>query len=99
MLIRGRSKGKVIVFVRDRRRIVSVAFMAILVVGLLIFLMSQPSIEDDAVWWPLMLQIMFANLFASLPFMLFDREGYKERVAPVQLDVAGGGRRDGDLSS
>jgi hypothetical protein len=88
-LIRGRSKGKAIVFARDRKRLVAVALLAILVVGLLIFLMSQPSLTDDAVWWPLMLQTMFANLFASLPFALFDREDYKERREPAQLDTAG----------
>lgn len=63
--------------------------MAVLIVGLLIYLITQPSIRDDAVWWPIILQTMFANLFASLPFILFDREDYKERRAPVQLDAAG----------
>jgi hypothetical protein len=87
-LIRGRSKGKAIVFAWDRRRIITVSLMAILVVGLLIFLVNQPSVADDAIWWPLILQTMFANLFASLPFLLFDREDYKERNAPVQLDSA-----------
>jgi hypothetical protein len=87
-LIRGRSKGKSIVLVLDRKRVMSASFLAILVVGLLIFLIGQLSIKDDP-WWPLILQTMFANLFASLPFMLFDREDHKERDAPVQLDAAG----------
>jgi hypothetical protein len=88
-LIRGRSKGKAIVLARDWKRLLIAALMAVFTVGLLIYLISQPSITDDAVWWPLILQTMFANLFATLPFMLFDREDYKERRAPVQLDAAG----------
>lgn len=88
-LIRGRSKGKAIVFARDWRRLLLAALLALMVVGMLIFFLSQPSIRDDAVWWPLMLQTMFANLFGSLPLILFDREDYKERGEPARLDAAG----------
>jgi hypothetical protein len=88
-LIRGRSKGKAIVLARDRKRLLAATLMALLVVGMLIFFMSQPSLRNDAVWWPLILQTMFANLFASLPLILFDREDYKERREPARLDAAG----------
>lgn len=88
-LIRGRSKGKAIVLARDWKRLLAATLMALLVVGMLIFFMSQPSLRNDAVWWPLILQTMFANLFASLPLILFDREDYKERREPARLDAAG----------
>lgn len=88
-LIRGRSKGKAIVLATDWKRLSASVLLALLVVGMLVFFMSQPSFRDDAVWWPLILQTMFANLFASLPFTLFDREDYKERSEPARLDAAG----------
>ncbi|MGN7250190.1 hypothetical protein [Arthrobacter sp. SAFR-014] len=86
-LIRGRSKGKRIVFARDWKRLLVAALLALLVVGMLLFLLSLPSVKDDAVWWPLILQTMFANLFGSLPLMLFDREDYKEQGEPDRLDA------------
>lgn len=88
-LIRGRSKGKTIILAVDWKRLVIVAAMALMVVGILIFFLSQPGFTDDPVWWPLILQTMFANLFASLPFALFDREDYKERQEPTKMDAEG----------
>jgi len=86
-LIRGRSKGKALVFVRDRRRLIIVGVLFALVVGLLAYLMV--SVDDQrTVTGQMMLQTMFANLFASIPFLLFDREDYKERDAPVPLRPA-----------
>lgn len=86
-LIRGRSKGKALVFVRDRRRLIIVGVLFALVVGLLAYLMV--SVDDrGTVTGQMMLQTMFANLFASIPFLLFDREDYKERDAPVPLRAA-----------
>lgn len=86
-LIRGRSKGKALVFVRDRRRLIIVGVLFALVVGLLAYLMV--SVDDrGTVTGQMMLQTMFANLFASIPFLLFDREDYKERDAPVPLRPA-----------
>lgn len=43
-LIRGRSKGKALVFVRDRRRLIIVGVLFALVVGLLAYLMV--SVDD-----------------------------------------------------
>ena len=88
-LIRGRSKGRRIVFVRGWKRLAAVGIFALLVVGMLLFFLSLPSVRDDAVWWPLMLQTMFANLFGSLPLILFDREDYQEPRQPARLDAAG----------
>jgi hypothetical protein len=88
-LIRGHSKGKRIVFARSWKRLLVAALLALLVVGMLLFLLSLPSVKDDAVWWPIMLQTMFANLFGTLPFVLFDREDYKEPRQPARLDAAG----------
>lgn len=86
-LIRGRSKGKALVFVRARRRLIIVGVLFALVVGLLAYLMV--SVDDrGTVTGQMMLQTMFANLFASIPFLLFDREDYKERDAPVPLRPA-----------
>ena len=84
-LLRGRSQGEMIIFAPDRNRIMLFAFMFAGIVGLLIFLVSQPSIENDP-WWPLILQTMFAVLFASLPFLLFDRADYRERNKPTALN-------------
>lgn len=86
-LIRGRSKGKAVVFARDRRRLIIVGVLFVLVVGLLAYLMV--SVDDGGpVTGQMMLQTMFANLFASIPFLLFDREDYKERDTPVPLRPA-----------
>lgn len=82
-LIRGRSKGQPIVLVRDRRRILLTGVLAAVVVGLLIFMVTTISLEGDE-WWPLILQTMFAVLFGTLPFLLFDRADYEERNRPVQ---------------
>jgi hypothetical protein len=87
-LMRGRSKGKAIIFARDRKRLLLVALMAALVVGMLIYFAKGLSFENDDEW-PLLLQTMFANLFASLFFLPFDREDYKERDEPKQWSVVG----------
>lgn len=87
-LIRGRSKGRAIVFARDRRRLIVVASLAVLVVGLLVYLVNQSSMTEDEEW-PFLLQTMFAILFASVFFLLFDREDYKERAKPKPLTAAG----------
>ena len=87
-LIRGHSKGKALVFTRDRRRLIVVGFLVALVVGLLVYLMAFVDDGGGAVTRQMMLQTMFANLFASIPFTLFDREGYRERDAPVPLRPA-----------
>lgn len=87
-LIRGRSKGKVIVFARDRKRLIVVASLAILVVGMLIYFASQSSMTDDEEW-PFLLQTMFAVLFASVFFLLFDREDFREQAEPKPLSVEG----------
>lgn len=86
-LIRGRSKGKAVVFAKDRKRLAIAAALTLVVVGMLIYTASQPSLREDRVWWPIILQTMFANLFASLPFALFDREDYKQRQEPTKLDA------------
>lgn len=88
-LIRGRSRGKAVVFAKDWKRLVTFAALTLIVVGMLIYMASQPSLREDRVWWPIMLQTMFANLFASLPLVLFDREDYKERLEPTKLDAEG----------
>ncbi|MET4060315.1 hypothetical protein ABIB35_001860 [Arthrobacter sp. UYP6] len=49
-LLRGRSQGELIIFAPDRNRIMLFTFMFVGIVGLLIFLVSQPSIEEDT-WW------------------------------------------------
>jgi hypothetical protein len=88
-LIRGRSKGQAVVFAKDWKRLVIAAALTLVVVGMLIYMASQPSLRDDRVWWPILLQTMFAILFASVPFVLFDREDYKERQVPTKLDAEG----------
>lgn len=87
-LIRGRSKGKTIVFARDRKRLIVVASLAILVVGMLIYFAGQPSMTEDE-GWPFLLQTMFAVLFASVFFLLFDREDYREQAQAKPLTVEG----------
>jgi peptidoglycan/LPS O-acetylase OafA/YrhL len=87
-LIRGRSKGKAIVFARDRKRLIVVALMAILVIGMLIYFASQSSMTDDEEW-PFLLQTMFAVLFASVFFLLFDREDYREQARAKPLTAEG----------
>ena len=42
-LIRGRSKGQDLVLVRDRKRLVTVAAMTVLVVGLAVFFATLPA--------------------------------------------------------
>ena len=86
-LIKGRSKGKALVFARDRRRLIVVGVMAALIVVLLVYLMAFVD-DGGTVTRQMMLQTMFANLFASIPFLLFDREDYKERDVPVPLRPA-----------
>jgi hypothetical protein len=63
--------------------------MAVCVIGLLVFSLSQPSITSEEQWRPLVLQTVFASLFASLPFVLFDRDDYRERNKPVQFTAEG----------
>jgi hypothetical protein len=87
-LIRGRSKGKAIVFARDRQRLVVVASLAVLVVGMLIYFASQSSMTDDE-GWPFLLQTMFAVLFASVFFLLFDREDYRQQARAKPLTAEG----------
>lgn len=87
-LIRGRSKGKAIVFARDRTRLIIVASLAALVVGMLIYFANQPTMTNDEEW-PLLLRTMFAVLFASLFFVPFDREDYKEQVKPKPWSTEG----------
>jgi hypothetical protein len=87
-LIRGRSKGKALVFVRDRRRLVLVGVLAVAVVGLLMYFLTLPADGDDAIWKPLGIRTMFANLFGSIPFMLFDREDYAKKDPPLRWDQA-----------
>lgn len=88
-LIRGRSKGKDIVFVRDRKRLLTVAAMSIVVIGMAIFFAGLPAEEGSAFDASLGYRTMFANLFATLPFLLFDREDHRERTAPLPQDATG----------
>ena len=88
-LIRGRSKGQEIVFVRDRKRLLAVAAMTVLVVGLAIFFATLPAGEDSTFDASLGYRTMFANLFATLPFLLFDREDHQERTAALPQDATG----------
>ncbi|MCC3274477.1 MULTISPECIES: hypothetical protein [unclassified Arthrobacter] len=87
-VIRGRSKGQPIVFARDRKRLILVASLAISVAGMLIVLAVQFSTTGDEEW-PFLLQTMFAVLFASVLFLLFEREDSKEQTAPKPLTAAG----------
>lgn len=88
-LIRGRSKGRDIVFVRDRRRLLTVAALTVVVVGMAIFFATLPAEEGDTFDASLAYRTMFANLFATLPFMLFDREGHQQSTTPMPQDPAG----------
>ena len=81
-LIRGRSKGQDIVFVRDRKRLLTVGAMTVLVVGLAVFFAGLPAEEGEVFDASLGYRTMFANLFATLPFLLFDREDHQERSSP-----------------
>ncbi|GAA1750649.1 hypothetical protein [Kocuria aegyptia] len=91
-LIRGRSKGQDIVLVRERKRLVTVAAMTVAVVGMAIFFAGLPAEEGGAFDASLGYRTMFANLFATLPFLLFDREGHQERTAPLPQDAGGRGK-------
>lgn len=86
-LLIGRSKGMPIVLVRERKRLVPAAVLFVVIIGMLAYFAGLPLTEDDPSW-PLMLQTMFAVLFASLPFMLFDRADYRERNKSVPLNNA-----------
>lgn len=88
-LIRGRSKGQDLVLVRDRNRLLTVAALTVAVVGMAVFFATLPAGEDSTFDASLGYRTMFANLFASLPFLLFDRENYQERTAPLPQDPAG----------
>jgi hypothetical protein len=88
-LIRGRSKGKDIVFVRDRKRLLTVAAMSVVVIGMAIFFATLPAEEGGAFDASLGYRTMFANLFATLPFLLFDRQDHQERTAPLPQDAGG----------
>lgn len=91
-LIRGRSKGQDLVLVRDRKRLVTVAAMTVLVVGLAVFFATLPAGEDSTFDASLGYRTMFANLFASLPLLLFDRQEHPERTAPLPQDGPGRGK-------
>ncbi|MEX5295683.1 hypothetical protein QYM41_10415 [Kocuria sp. CPCC 205268] len=88
-LIRGRSKGQDLVLVRDRKRLVTVAAMTVLVVGLAIFFATLPAGEDSTFDASLGYRTMFADLFASLPLLLFDRQEHPERTSPLPQDGPG----------
>ncbi|GEO97014.1 hypothetical protein [Kocuria turfanensis] len=91
-LIRGRSKGQDLVLVRDRKRLLTVAAMTVLVVGLAVFFATLPAGEDSTFDASLGYRTMFANLFASLPLLLFDRQEHPERTAPLPQDAVGRGK-------
>lgn len=88
-LIRGRSKGQEIVFGRDRKRLLTVAALTVAVIGMAIIFAGLPAEEGGAFDASLGYRTMFANLFATLPFLLFDREDRQERTAPLPQDATG----------
>ncbi|MUN63358.1 hypothetical protein GMA12_09440 [Kocuria sediminis] len=88
-LVRGRSKGQDIVLVLDRKRLLTVAAMTVVVVGMAVFFTTLPAEEGSTFDASLGYRTMFANLFATLPFMLFDQEDDQERAAPLPQDAAG----------
>ncbi|MEX5272217.1 hypothetical protein [Kocuria sabuli] len=91
-LIRGQSRGKDIVFVRDRKRLLTMAAMTVLVIVMAIFFATLPAEEGSAFDASLGYRTMFANLFATLPFLLFDREDHQKRTEPVPQDATGRGK-------
>ena len=66
--------------------------MTVLVVGLAVFFATLPAGEDSTFDASLGYRTMFANLFASLPLLLFDRQEHPERTAPLPQDGPGRGK-------